>query len=72
MTGELCLERARLTAGTSDSRVRALLDELAGAHLVEEGSLGELRYDDVVARFARRLAVAREWTLEPVLHPVPV
>jgi hypothetical protein len=40
-----------------------LLDELAGAHLVDEGGTGGFRYDAVVGRFARRLAAAHEWTL---------
>ena len=63
VAGEFCLHRAALTAGTSDSRARALLDELVGLHLVVEGALDGFRYDGVVARFARRLAAAKEWTL---------
>jgi DNA-binding SARP family transcriptional activator len=63
VAGEFCLHRAALTAGTSDSRARALLDELVGLHLVVEDTLDGFRYDDVVARFARRLAAAKEWTL---------
>jgi hypothetical protein len=63
VSGEFCLHRAAVTAGTSDSRARALLDELVGLHLVVEGTLDGFRYDDVVARFARRLAAAQEWTL---------
>ena len=64
VAGEFCLHRAALTAGTSDRRARALLDELVGLHLVVEGAaLDGFRYDGVVARFARRFAVAKEWTL---------
>ncbi len=63
VAGEFCLHRAALTAGTSNGRARALLDELVGLHLVVEGALEGFRYDDVVARFARRLAAAKEWTL---------
>ena len=63
VAGEFCLHRAALTAGTSDSRARALLDELVGLHLVVEGALDGFRFDSVVARFARGLAAAKEWTL---------
>ena len=63
VAGEFCLHRAALTAGTSDGRARALLDELVGLHLVVEGDLGGFRYDAVVGRFARRLASEKEWTL---------
>jgi hypothetical protein len=61
VTGEFCLHRAALTAGTTEGRARALLDELVGLHLVVEGALDGFRYDGVVARFARRLAAAKEW-----------
>ncbi len=64
VTGEFCLHTAALAAGTTTHRVRLLLDELAGAHLVEEGGAGGFRYDAVVGRFARRLAAAHECTLE--------
>ncbi len=64
VAGEFCLHRAALTAGTSDGRARALLDELVALHLVVEGALDGFRYDGVVARFARRLAAAKEWTLD--------
>ena len=63
VAGEFCVHRAALTAGTSDSRARALLDELVGLHLVVEGALDGFRFDGVVARFARGLAAAKEWTL---------
>jgi DNA-binding SARP family transcriptional activator len=63
VTGEFCLHAAALAAGTTNHRVRKLLDELAGAHLVDEDGAGEFRYDAVVGRFARRLAAAQEWTL---------
>ncbi len=63
VAGEFCLHRAALTAGASDGRTRALLDELVGLHLVVEGARDGFRYDGVVARFARRLAAAKEWTL---------
>lgn len=63
-TGEFCLHRAAATAGTSAARARVLLDELVAQHLVVEGALDGFRYDAVVARFARRLAAANEWTLD--------
>jgi len=63
-TGEFCLHRAAATAGTSAARARVLLDELVALHLVVEGALDGFRYDPVVARFARRLAAANEWTLD--------
>jgi hypothetical protein len=63
VSGEFCLHLAALAAGSTVHRVRHLLDELVGAHLVVEGGSGEFRYHDVVGRFARRLASAQEWTL---------
>ena len=75
VAGEFCLHRAALTAGTSDGRARAMLDELVGLHLVVEDGVDGFRYDGVVARFARRLAAANEWTLPsgcPSCGPVPL
>ena len=62
VTGEFCLHAAAIAAGTTSHRARRLLDELAGAHLVDEAVAGEFRYDAVVGRYARRLAAAHECT----------
>ncbi len=63
VTGEFCLHAAALAAGTTTHRARVLIDELAGAHLLEDDGAGGFRYDAVVGRYARRLAAAHEWTL---------
>ena len=62
VTGEFCLHLAAVAAGTTAFRVRTLLDELVGAHLVARGRTAEFCYHDVVGRFARRLAMAQELT----------
>ena len=62
VAGEFCLHLAAAAAGTTGHRVRILLDELVGAHLVVEGRSGEFSYHHVVGRFARRLASLQEWT----------
>jgi DNA-binding SARP family transcriptional activator len=61
-SGVICLHLAAVAAGTSIHRVRRLLDELAGVHLLVEGDSGEFRLHGVVARFGRRLACEEEWT----------
>jgi DNA-binding SARP family transcriptional activator len=63
LTGEFCLHLAAAAAGTTGHRVRILLDELVGTHLVVEGGSGRFRYHEVVGRYARRLASQQEWTL---------
>jgi hypothetical protein len=61
-TGAICLHLAAIAAGTTAHRVRGLLDELVGVHLLVERGSGEFRFHDVVARFAHRLACEQEWT----------
>ncbi len=61
--GALCLHAAALVAGTTTHRARALLDELVDLHLVVEGPTGEFSLHEVVGRYARRLAVEREWSV---------
>ena len=67
VAGDFCLHVAAVVAGTTEHRVRQLLDELLGVRLVVESGSGEFGFHDVVGRFARRLASAQEWTL--VLPP---
>ncbi len=61
-SGEICLHLAAVAAGTSVHRVRGLLDELVGVHLLVESRSGEFCLHGVVARFGLRLACEQEWT----------
>jgi DNA-binding SARP family transcriptional activator len=61
-SGVICLHLAAVAAGSNVHRVRRLLDELVGVHLLVETGSGEFRLHDVVARFGRRLACEEEWT----------
>jgi DNA-binding SARP family transcriptional activator len=61
-SGVICLHLAAVAAGTTAQRVRLLLDELVGVHLLIESGTGEFRLHDVVARFGHRLACEQEWT----------
>ncbi len=61
-SGEICLHLAAVAAGTSVHRVRGLLDELVGVHLLVECGSGEFCLHGVVARFGLRLACEQEWT----------
>ncbi len=63
VAGDFCLHVAAVVAGTTEHRVRQLLDELLGVRLVVESGSGGFGFHDVVGRFARRLASAQEWTL---------
>jgi hypothetical protein len=61
-SGVICLHLAAVAAGTSVHRVRGLLDELVGMHLLVESRSGEFGLHGVVARFGQRLACEQEWT----------
>lgn len=60
--GTICLHLSAVAAGTSAHRVRVLLDELVGLHLLVESRSGEFCLHGVVARFGLRLACEEEWT----------